>query len=262
MFKFLNKILLKQRFPFPFPIQFVIIVIFTVASYITKLEANFGVETVGVIPRGISSPTLPTPKYFPALLVNAIIIAVIIFSIGISMMQALAEKHNYKVDANQELLAFGMCNTVSSFFFCIPGGASLARSLVQSNTGAKTQLSSIIAGLIILLVLIALAPLFEFLPIPVLSAIVIVALHGLYLHVLDLSFYWRVSKYDLVIWIATFLCTVVINIEIGLVCGLAINLLVFLFRTVTVSPVLLGNLPSSEFYVNIKDFDSVLLIPQ
>ena len=257
IFTFLNYFLLKKRFPFPIPIQFLILVIFTAASYIAKFDANFGVETVGAIPRGIPSLSVPTPRFFLPLLVNAVIIAMVVFSIGISMVEVLADKHNYQVDANQELLAFGMCNIVSSFFFCIPGGVNLIRSLIQSDTGAKTQLSSIIAGLIILLVLLAVAPLFEFLPNPVLSSIVIVALHGMYLHVFDLSFYWRVSKYDLVIWIGTFLFTVVLNIEMGLVCGLATNLLVFVFRTVIVSPVLLGNLPASEFYVNIKDFDSV-----
>ena len=255
--KFLNDFLQKKKFPFPLPIQLLIIVIFTVASYFAKFDANFGVDTVGVIPRGLPSPALPIPRYFLPLLPNALIIAVVAYSIGVSMIQVLADKHNYRVDANQELLAFGMCSIAASFFFSIPGGVSLSRSFIQSSSGGKTQLSSLIAGLIILLVLAAIAPLFESLPIPVLSAIVIVALHGLYLHVLDLPLYWRVSKYDLFIWIATFLCTVVINVEIGLVCGLAISLLVFVFRTVIVSPVLLGNLPSSEFYVNVKEFDSV-----
>ena len=255
--KFLNDFLQKKRFPFPLPIQLLVIVIFTVASHFAKFDTNFGVNTVGVIPRGLPSPTLPTPSYFLPLLTNAIIIAVVSYSIGISMVQVLADKHDYRVDANQELLAFGMSSIIGSFFFCIPGGASLSRSLTQSSSGGKTQLASIIAGLIVLLVLAAIAPLFESLPIPVLAAIVIVALHGLYLHVFDLPLYWRVSKYDLFIWIATFLCTVVINVEIGLVCGLAISLLVFVLRIVVVSPVLLGNLPFSEFYVNIKEFDSV-----
>ena len=257
IFMLLDKFLKKKGFPFPIPIELIIMVIFTVASYFAKFDANFGVETVGAIPRGIPSPTLPIPRYFLPLFINAIIIAFVLYSTGISMIHVIADKHNYQVDANQELLAFGMCSTVSSFFFCIPGGVSLVRSLIQSNTGAKTQLSSIISGLIIFLVLAVLAPLFESLPISVLSAIVVVTLHGLYLHVFDLPFYWKVSKYDLVIWITTFLSTVVINIEIGLVCGLAVSIIVFIFRTVTVSPVLLGNLPSSEFYVNIQNFDGV-----
>ena len=257
--KFLNDFLQKKKFPFPLPIQLFVIIIFTVASYLAKFDANFGVNTVGTIPRGLPSPTLPTPSYFLPLLPNAIIIAMVVYSIGVSMAQVLADKYNYRIDANQELLAYGMCSITASFFFSIPGGVSLSRSFIQSGTGGKTQLASIVAGVVIFLVLAAIAPLFESLPIPVLAAIVIVALHGLYLHVLDLPLYWRVSKYDLFIWIVTFLCTVVINVEIGLACGLAISLLVFVFRTVVVSPVLLGNLPSSEFYVDVKEFDTVAI---
>ncbi|KAI6655229.1 Solute carrier family 26 member 6 isoform X1 [Oopsacas minuta] len=255
--KFLDDFLQKKKFPFPIPVQLVLIVIFTIASYFAKFEANFGVEIVGYIPRGVPSFMLPNPSYFLPLLDNAIIITVVSYSTGISMIQVLADKHDYKVDANQELFANGMCNFISSFFFSIPGSVSFSRSLIQNGSGGKTQLASIFAGFIILLCLVAIAPLFESLPTPVLASTVVVALHGLYLHVLDLPFYWKISKYDLFIWIVTFLSTVIINVEIGLACGLVVSLIVFVVRTILVSPVLLGNLASSELYVNVKEFEDV-----
>ena len=255
--KFLNDFLQKKKFPFPIPIQLLLIIVFTIVSFFAKFKSDFGVEIVGNIPRGVPGVSLPNPNYFLSLLDNAIIIAVVSYSTGLSMLQVLADKHGYKTDSNQELLAFGMTSFISSFFFTIPGGVSLSRSLVQSSSGGKTQLTSIISGFIIILCLVAIAPLFEFLPTPVLAATIIVALHGLYLQVLDLPYYWKVSKYDLFTWIVTFLSTVVINVEIGLVCGLAVSLSVFVFRTLQVSPEVLGNLHSSEFYVNVKEFEEV-----
>ena len=259
MAKFFNDFLQKKKFPFQLPIQLLLVIIFTIASFFAKFHSDFGVEIVGEIPRGVPGVSLPNPNYFLSLLDNAIIIAVVSYSTGLSMVQVLADKHGYKTDSNQELLAFGMTSFISSFFFTIPGGVSLSRSLVQSSSGGKTQLTSIISGMIIILCLVAIAPLFESLPTPVLAATVIVALHGLYLHVLDLPYYWKVSKYDLFIWIVTFLSTAIINVEIGLACGLGVSLSVFVFRTLQVSPEVLGNLPSSEFYVNVKDFEEVNL---
>ena len=259
--KFFNDFLQKKKFPFPIPIQLLLIILFTAVSFFAEFNEDFGVEIVGYIPRGVPGVSLPNHNYFLSLLDNAIVIAVVSYSTGLSMVQVLADKHGYKTDPNQELLAFGMTNFISSFFFAIPGGVSLSRSLVQSSSGGKTQLASMISGIIIVLCLVAIAPLFESLPTPVLAATVIVALHGLYLQVLDLPYYWKVSKYDLFIWVVTFLSTVVINVEIGLACGLGVSIIVFIFRTLQVSPEVLGNLPSSEIYVNVKDFEEVSVKP-
>ena len=257
--KFLNDFLQKKKFPIPLPSQIFVIVIFTLVSHFANLNAEFGLEVIGFIPRGLPSPALPNPSYFLPLIDNAVIIAVVSYSIGISIAEVIADQNNYVVDSNQEMVAFGMCHVVGSLFFNIPGGASLSRTLTQSSTGGKTQLVSILAGLIILLCLVAIAPFLEPLPTSVLSAIVIVALHGIYMQVLDIPHYWKVSKYDLFIWITTFLCTAIINVEIGLLCGIAVSLLVFVVRTIVVFPVLLGNLPSTELYVNAKEFEGVTL---
>lgn len=81
-----------------------------------------------------------------------------------SMALIFAQKMNYQVDANQELMAQGLGNFVGSFFSCMPFTASLSRSLVQTAVGGKTQLASLVSCFLLLFVLLWIGPLLEPLP--------------------------------------------------------------------------------------------------
>lgn len=88
----------------------------------------------------------------------------VIFALLISLAKLYANKFNYKISPNHELIALGSANLVGSFFLCFPSSASLSRSSVQERTGAKTQMVGIISSVIVLSILLYLAPLFYYLP--------------------------------------------------------------------------------------------------
>jgi solute carrier family 26 protein len=75
-----------------------------------------------------------------------------------------AQKLNYEVDPNQELLAQGMGNVFGSFFSCMPVTASLSRSTIQQVVGGKTQIASVVSCTLLLFVLLWIGPFFEPLP--------------------------------------------------------------------------------------------------
>ncbi|CAF4190112.1 unnamed protein product [Rotaria sp. Silwood2] len=96
----------------------------------------------------------------------------------------------------QELLAYGLGNIFSSFFQCFPSSGSLSRSMVQGESGGKTALIGGFSSVILAVVILALAPLLESLPMPCLAGIIIVNLKGLLFKVTDFAYYYRISMME------------------------------------------------------------------
>lgn len=119
---------------------------------------------VGDIPLGLPGPVIPSIPLLSIVAVDAIIISVIAYSVTISMGMILAQKRNYEVRPNQELLALGFSNIVGGFFSCVPNATSLSRSLIQEQTGGNTQLASVVSAMLILFILLYIGPFFEWLP--------------------------------------------------------------------------------------------------
>ena len=86
----------------------------------------------------------------------------------------------------------------SSFFQCFPNTASLSRSVLQESSGGKTQLAGGVSCILLLIVILALAPLIQSLPMACLAAIIIVSLKGLFYQVKDFIFYCRTSLLEAV----------------------------------------------------------------
>ncbi|XP_019510654.1 PREDICTED: prestin [Hipposideros armiger] len=104
-----------------------------------NLHESYNVDVVGTLPLGLLPPANPDTSLFHLVYVDAIAIAIVGFSVTISMAKSLANKHGYQVDGNQELIALGLCNSTGSLFQTFAISCSLSRSLVQEGTGGKTQ---------------------------------------------------------------------------------------------------------------------------
>uniref|UniRef100_A0A8C1QL15 Solute carrier family 26 member 5 n=1 Tax=Cyprinus carpio TaxID=7962 RepID=A0A8C1QL15_CYPCA len=129
----------KKKLPIPIPGEIIVVIVSTGISYGMVMSENYGVEVVGNIPTGLLPPKIPDFSVFPNLFPDAFAIAVVGFSIAISLAKTFALKHGYSVDGNQELIALGLCNFVSSFFHTFAVTASMSRSLVQESTGGHTE---------------------------------------------------------------------------------------------------------------------------
>lgn len=171
----------------PIPSELFAVLGGTVLSYILHFGPNYGVKLVGTIPVGLPAPELPPLSLLKLVAVDSIGITVVSYTVVMSMGLIFAQKLQYEIRANQELLAMGLANITGSFFSCIPVACALSRSLIQFQTGGKTQIASVVSSGLILIVLLWIGPCFESLPRAVLAAIIIVALKGMFLQVLDLK---------------------------------------------------------------------------
>lgn len=160
----LIKPFLKKFCRFPLPAELLAVIGGTVISMLVGVEAMYNIKLVGTIPTGLPMPALPRFDLVPSLLVDSIAIAIVTYSIVMSLGLTFAKKHSYEVRPNQELFAMGIGNMVGGCFQCIPLACSLSRSLIQEQTGGATQLASLVSAILIIITLYATGPFFAFLP--------------------------------------------------------------------------------------------------
>lgn len=155
---------LKKRCRFPLPAELMAVIGGTVASMLLEVSSRYNVKLVGDIPFGLPIPKLPNFKLVPDLFFDSIAIAIVTYSIVMSLGLTFAKKHSYEIRPNQELFAMGIGNIVCGFFACIPLACSLSRSVIQEQAGGATQLASLFSALIILMTLFWAGPFFKNLP--------------------------------------------------------------------------------------------------
>uniref|UniRef100_A0A182MFW5 STAS domain-containing protein n=1 Tax=Anopheles culicifacies TaxID=139723 RepID=A0A182MFW5_9DIPT len=242
---------LSTKCRFPVPAELMAVVGGTVASYLIGLGPNFDVGLVGLIPTGLPAPQFPPIALIKAVAVDSIAVTIVGYSIVMSMGMIFAQKDNYEVRPNQELVALGFTNIVGSMFSCIPTACSLSRSLIQHQTGGKTQIAAVFSSLIMLVVLLWIGPYFESLPRCVLAAIIVVALKGMLIQVYHIKKFHREGSLELFVWCVTFLSVVIIDIDIGLLIGVVISLISLYVKGWKTYYSLLGTVPDTAIYVDI-----------
>lgn len=241
----------------PGPLIVVVLSIFVV--YGLKLE-SYGVKIVGQVPSGLPSVSLPSinSSALIALFPIAVTISLIGFMESIAMAKAIAAKEKYKVVANKELIGLGLANIGGSFFSAYPVTGGFSRSAVNYQSGAKTPLASVITAVLILLTLLFFTGLFYYLPNAVLAAIIMVAVYGL-IDVKEVKYLFKVRSLDGWTWVITFVATLVIGIEQGILVGAGFSLIVFIGRSAYPHVAELGFLKEENVYRNIKRYPGALV---
>ncbi|XP_062854208.1 solute carrier family 26 member 6, like [Trichomycterus rosablanca] len=251
----------RKKLPVPIPVELLVIVMGTLISFYTHQNETYDISVVGEIPSGLQSPTLPNTSIFSEVVVDAFALAVVGYAISVSLGKTFALKHGYKVNSNQELVALGLSNTVGGFFQCYSVCASMSRSLVQETTGGKTQMTGVVSAMIVLVTVLKLGPLFQELPKSVLAAIVFVNLKGMFKQYADVVKLWRSSKIDLLVWLVTWVSTVLFNMDMGLAASIGFALLTVIFRTQKPRYSVLGHLPGTELYLDMETHNQVREVP-
>ncbi len=237
------------------PGPLVAVVLGTVAVGLTHLDAG-GVAVVGRVPRGLPLPALPAIDLgtLPALVPAALTLAFVGFMEAIAVGRSLAARERTTVDANRELIGLGLANLVSGVVRGYPLGGGFGRSAVNYEAGARTQLASVVRAALLVLTLLALTPLFTFLPRAVLGAIVFVAVIGL-VDLREPVRLFRVRPADGWTLIVTFAATLFIGVEAGILIGVAFSLLVFVARSAYPHVAELGWLQGDGVFRNVLRFE-------
>ncbi|XP_032376851.1 solute carrier family 26 member 6 [Etheostoma spectabile] len=252
---------LSKKLPVPIPVEMISIIIATVISWQVNLQEKYGVDVVGEIPSGLQPPVLPTASLFGQVIGDAFALSVVGYGIAISLGRIFALKYGYKVDSNQELIALGLSNGIGGIFQCFAISCSMSRTMVQESTGGKTQVAGALSAIVILFITLWIGTLFEDLPKAVLAAIIFVNLHGMMKQFMDVRALWRSNKVDMLIWVVTFILTLLFNPDLGLAAAIGFSMLTVIFRTQLPKYSILGQIPASDIYRPIEDYNQVKQVP-
>jgi SulP family sulfate permease len=234
----------------------ILVVGFTLLARWFNLDQTAGVKIVGEVPAGLPPLTLPILDLdlWLLLLPTVLTISFVGYMESVSVAKSLASKRRQKIDADQELRALGAANLGAAFTGGYPVTGGFSRSVVNFDAGANTGLASIVTGVLMLVAVVFLTPLFFYLPNAVLGAIILVAV----INLVDVNAFrhiWHYSSGDSAALIITFLAVLITGIERGILIGAAVALLVFIWRTSKPHVAVLGRVGDSEIYRNVLRYD-------
>lgn len=212
-----------------------------------------GMKLVGTVPSGLPPLTLPLwdLALWRELLVPAALISVVGFVESVSVGQTLAAKRRQRIEPDQELVALGASNLSAAFTGGFPVTGGFARSVVNFDAGAVSPAAGVYTAVGITLASLFLTPALYYLPQATLAATIIVAV----LSLVDLALFrstWDFSKLDFSALSATFLATLVLGVESGLVIGVALSLGLFLLRASRPHIAAVGLMPGTEHFRNVS----------
>lgn len=227
-----------------------------VASWLFDLGAH-GVALVGEVPRGL--PTLQVPEvqllreHASTIALAAVALVLIGFSQTAGDARTFAARHRYRIDINQESAAQGIANAGAGLFQGMPVSTSLSASSLNDHTGARTGLASLTSGVIVLLTLLVLAPLFSVLPKPVLAALIIEAVVMGMMDVPEMRRLARVKRFDFWIAIVAIIATLLVGVLAGVLIGIGLSLIWLISVATRPRMPLLGREPGTQAFRELDE---------
>ncbi|CAJ1055628.1 chloride anion exchanger-like isoform X1 [Xyrichtys novacula] len=247
----------KSKLPVPIPIEVIMTVIVCGLSYAFNFNERFGADIVGQIPKGYEHPIAPNLQIFQETAVEAFPMAIVGFAVAFSVAKVYSVKHDYSIDGNQELIAFGVSNIFGASFKSFAASTALSRSAVQESTGGKTQIAGLLSAIMVMIVTLALGFLLQPLPKSVLGAVIIVNLKGMLMQVRDVPYLWRRDRADCVVWITTCTAATLLGLDLGLAVGLGVELISVVLRVQFPRCSVLANIQGTDIYKDRKDYISI-----
>jgi SulP family sulfate permease len=227
--------LLARRFVPKIPYMIVAMVAGAALAYALNAalgESATGIRTLGALPSAL--PQLSRPQLsletLRALLGIALAITLLGLTEAVSIARAIALKSGQRIDGNQEFIGQGLANLAASFFSGYPSSASFNRSGLNYEAGAKTPLAAVFAALLLVAVVLAVAPVVAYLPLASMAAILFLVAWGLFdFH--SIRAVTRTSRNETAVLVVTFAATLLLNLELAILAGVALSLVTYLART-------------------------------
>jgi high affinity sulfate transporter 1 len=252
----LGKILLPNK-----PVALFVVAGGIAASTLFGLESR-GVKLLGAVPQGLPTPGLPAIGWadlndlLPLALACFLLAAVETAAIG----RTFAAKYGYRLDANQEFLALAASNLAAGLGRGFPVSGGMSQSLVNEGGGARTPLSGAISSVIILVVVLFFSQLLVALPQPVLAAIVLLAVTGLF-NVSALRHLWRADRNEFLVAIAALAGVLSSGLLRGVLIGAVISLVLLIRRASRPHVALLGRIPGTRRFSDRERHPDNELVP-
>ncbi|WP_299408731.1 solute carrier family 26 protein [Acaryochloris sp. IP29b_bin.148] len=251
---------IQARFP-KWPGPLIAVLLATVAVAIFQLDQH-GVKVVGTIPAGLPMPLLPrfSPAKISTLLAAAVGIAVVGYSDNVLTARSFANRNGYQIDGNQELLALGIANLGTGLLQGFPISSSGSRTVIGDALGSKTQVFSLVAFGVVVIVLLFLRPVLALFPTAALGAIVIFAATRL-IEWAEFKRLWRFRKTEWGLAIITTLGVLGTDILLGVAVAVGLSVIDLFTRIARPHDAVLGKVPGMAGLHDIADWQGTATWP-
>ncbi|XP_063783146.1 chloride anion exchanger-like [Pseudophryne corroboree] len=247
----------KAKIPVPIPIEVIMTVIATGVSYGFDFAVKYKVDVVGKLSKGFQAPIAPSLSVFQDCIADGFSIGIVGFAVAFSVAKVYSIKHDYVINGNQELVAFGLSNIFCGCFRGFAASTSLSRSAVQESTGGKTQVAGLLSAIMVMIVTLAIGFLLEPLQKSVLAALVVINLKGMLMQFNEIPNLFRKDKYDCLIWVVSFIAAVLLGLDLGLAAGVGFELLTVVFRAQFPKCSQVASVGGNDIYKNRKDYINI-----
>ncbi len=254
-------LLVQRRHPqAPGPLLAVLLAVALVS--LGKLDQR-GVAVIGAIPAGLPHLALPTGASAETLkyLVSAAVgIALVGYSDNVLTARSFADRGGYRIDANQELLALGAVNLGNGLMQGFPVSSSGSRTAIGDALGSRSQLFSLVAFVVVLLVLLVLRPLLALFPTAALGAIVIYAA----LRLIDIGEFQRMHRFkrsELRLALITTAGVLFTDILMGVALAVALSVIDLFARLMRPNDAVMGAVPHLAGLHDVRDWEGATTIP-
>ncbi|KAI8902763.1 sulfate transporter family-domain-containing protein [Globomyces pollinis-pini] len=211
----------------------VTVILFIIISYFVNnglAPKDVKFRIVGNIPRGLNYFDVPSfqnlPKVAPA--IGSVVLVGILEQIAVA--KSFGRINGYRPNANQEIVAVGLVNTIGSLFGGFSATGSFSRSSIKSRSGARTPFSGIFTATVVLLAIYVITPVFQFIPNATLAAIIINSITDLLSRPATIRELWEIEVFDFLSFLIALLATIFSSIENGIFTSVAFALIVLLYR--------------------------------
>lgn len=250
-------LLIAKRVVPKFPMAVLLMAAGAVMTKFFPVE-QWGVKTLDAVETGM--PRWSVPSFTAVSLKEAVTIslsvAVVIMAETLLAENNFANKNGYRLDDNQEILAFSMGNFLAAFTGCCPINGSVSRTAMGEQYQAKTQLTGIVAGLSMIVLLLVGTGFIGYLPVPILTAIVISALLGATEFHLAARL-WRVSRTEFFIFMGAFFGVLMLGTVNGVLIGVLLSFSEMIIRTSKPARCFLGIQPGHSHFRDIKESSQI-----
>ncbi|KAI7864937.1 sulfate transporter family-domain-containing protein [Spinellus fusiger] len=231
----------------------VVIVVSTLISYLVNHFGNYEKSPftiLGPVPPGFQN--MGVPKVDHSLLSYVITympgVVVLLIMEHCAISSSLGKTSDYRIDVNQESIAIGLTNILASFFSAYPSTGAFSRTAVMSKSGCRTPLSNLFVGLIVVLAIYALTPVFQYIPTAALAAVIMNAIPDLLTGPAGWIKLWNIHPSEFLVFASAYVISLCTRIDISVYVPVGLSLIVQLYRVARPSYAILGciELPLSE----------------
>jgi sulfate permease, SulP family len=216
----------------------------SLVAFFMGAEAH-SIKLVGELPRSLPPLSMPDFSFATIKQLGSGALAVALLGLveAVSIARSVALKSGQHINGNQEFIGQGVANIAGSFFSSYASSGSFTRSGINYTAGAKTPMAAIFAAIVLAAILLLVAPLAAYLPIPAMAGILLIVAWRLidFHHIHNII---QVSRSETLILATTFFATLFVELEFAIYVGVMLSLILYLMRTAR--PEIVSLVPDNE----------------